>query len=136
MRYDQQIDWWISAIMIGCIVMFLPLIPLVPAEERYILWISLVVTAIILLPFFYGYIALEDDRLIIRLGFFKQTIHYEDITGLKLSNNMLSSMAMTTKRVEITQKKKSLLFRKTYIGPKDREEVYDELQRRCKNLTP
>jgi hypothetical protein len=136
MRYDQQIDWWIALIMIACVVMFLPLIPLVPQEERYILWLSLFVTALIILPFFYGYVELQEDRLLIRLGYIKQTIYYDDITSVRLSNNVLSSMAMTTKRIEINQQHKSLLWRKTYIGPKDREDVYDELLRRCQNLTP
>lgn len=136
MRYDHKIDWWIAIMMLAPIVMFLPLIPLVPSEERYILWLSLFVTAGLIFPFFYGYIELNEDNMIIRLGVFKQTIYYDNITGLKQTKNLISSMAMTTKRIEIIQQHKSNLLRKTYIGPKDREEVMDELLRRCKHLTP
>lgn len=90
--------------------------------------------AIIIVPLFYGYTELTDEYLVIRLGVFRQRIKYEKIKSIKLCKNWLSSMAMTSKRIEIKEHKKGYVFGTTYIGPKNREEFFYELKRRCYNL--
>ena len=43
-------------------------------------------------------------------------------------------MAMTVNRIEIKEHDKGYIRGTTFIGPKDREEFFDELKRHCHNL--
>jgi RNase P subunit RPR2 len=47
---------------------------------------------------------------------------------------MLSSMALSRKRIEIRQHDKNYISGTTMISPKNREEFYVQLKRKCKNL--
>lgn len=134
MRYKHKVDWWIRLILIGTVVMYLPIFFIVPEDEMYIIVISTVVTGLIIFPFFIGYIELDDEYIIIKLHIFKQKIAYDNIKSIRLCNNMLSSMAMTSKRIEIKEHNKGFIRGTTYIGPENREEVYAELKHRCYNL--
>ncbi len=134
MRYKHKVDWWIGAIMWGSILMFIPLFWLVPEDEIWILAVSMIVMAAIILPFFSGYIELRDDDLYIKMHVFHQSIPYDNIKSVRLVTNFLSSMAMTARRIEIKEHDKGFVRGTTYIGPVEREDVYDELLRRCRNL--
>jgi hypothetical protein len=127
-------DLWIVLVMLGSVFMFVPLIPFVPEDERWILYISMAVMAVIILPFFYGYVELSDEYLRVRLGIFRQTIYYKDIKSVRLCTNFLSSLAMTSQRIEIKVHGKGYVRGTTFIGPKEREEVYQELLYRCPNI--
>lgn len=134
MRYKNKIDWWIALVMLGSVLILVPMIPFVPSEEQWILYLSTAVMAVIIFPFFYGYVELADDYVRVRVGFFRQTIYYKDIKSVRLATNFLSSLAMTSKRIEIRVHGKGYLRGTTFIGPKEREEVYQELRYRCSNL--
>lgn len=134
MRYKNKIDMWIALILLMSVLMFVPLLWFVPVEEQWILLLSMGVMAIIVLPFLYGYCELSEEELIVRLGYMRYKVRYENIKSIRLTTSLLSSMAMTTKRIEIREYNKSYLRGTTHIGPVDREEFVEELSYRCPNL--
>lgn len=134
MRYKNKVDIWIGAIIIGTVVMYIPLFFVVPEDEMWILVLSMGVTALIVLPFFYGYTELGDEELKVQLSVFRYRIKYENIKSIRKCKNFLSSLAMTSTRIEIKEHNKSYIRGTTFIGPKDRDDVFYELQRRCRNL--
>ena len=134
MRYKMKIDLWIGILLFGSVFMFVPLVFIVPADERWVVALTGTIMAIFILPFYYGYHELNEDAVFTRLGFFKQTVKYEKIKSIRMCTNWLSSMAMTGKRIEIKEHNKGTIRGTTYIGPVNREEFYEELKRRCYNL--
>jgi len=134
MRYKNKVDWWIRLLLYTVVFMYVPLYFVVPKDQSMIMVYSFLGSAIIILPFFYGYVELGDEELIVRLSVYKKKIPYESIKSIRLCNNWLSSAAMTVHRIEIIQWDKKPLLAVTYIGPQNREEVYEELQQRCFNL--
>jgi hypothetical protein len=134
MRYKNKIDWWIALVLLLCVLMFVPLLWFIPAEEQWILVVSMAVMAVIVLPFLYGYCELGEEELILRLGYIRYKVRYENIKSIRLTTSFLSSMAMTTKRIEIREHNKSYLRGTTHFGPVDREEFAEELAYRCPNL--
>ena len=134
MRYHHKMDWWIRIILILSVVMFIPLFFVIPPEEVWIMVITELVMGVIIIPLFFGYIEFMDDHLYIKIHFFHQRIKYDNIKSIRLCKNLFSSSAMTTERIEIKEHNKSIVRGTTYIGPEDREEVYQELLFRCRNL--
>lgn len=84
--------------------------------------------------YFGTYYEFRDEYLYCRSGPFVEKIVYDKIKSVKLSQNMLSSMALSTKRIEIRQHGKGYITGTTYISPVNREEFMMELIRRCKNI--
>lgn len=134
MRYKHQIDLWIALLLYGSVLMFLPLVFFVPKDQQLILIITMIFMAIIILPFMYGYLEFTDDYLLIRLHVFRQKIYYDKIKSIRMCRNWLSSMALTINRIEIKEHDKGYVRGTTFIGPQNREEFFDELKRRCRNL--
>lgn len=134
MKYKMKIDLWINILLNASVLMFIPIYFTIPEGEKMILIIIALLMAIIIYPFFYGYYELRDDLLFIRIGFIHQRIYYEKIKSLRICKNWLSSMAMTSKRIEIKEHKKGYIMGTTFIGPKNREEMFEDLKRRCWNL--
>jgi len=77
---------------------------------------------------------LRDEYLFCKSGPFFEKIKYENIKSIKLSQNMLSSMALSRERIEIRQHGKSYIRGTTFISPIDREEFVLELKGRCDKL--
>lgn len=134
MRYKHQIDLWIALLLYGSVLMFLPLLFFVPKDQQFTLILTMIFMAIIILPFMYGYLEFTDDYLLIRLHVFRQKIYYDKIKSIRMCRNWLSSMALTINRIEIKEHDKGYVRGTTFIGPQNREEFFDELKRRCRNL--
>ena len=134
MKYKHKIDIWVGVLLYGSVLMFVPLFFVVSEDELLIMILSFVGMAIIILPFMYGYMEFKDDHLLIRMHVFRQKIYYDKIKSIRLCRNWLSSMAMTANRIEIKEYGKSFVRGTTYIGPVDREAVFEELKYYCRNL--
>ncbi len=90
---------------------------------------------VLLLWIYYGtYYELRDEYLYCRCGPFLEKITYPKIKSVKLSRNLLSSMALSLDRIEVKQHGKGFLLGTTYISPENREQFMSELISRCKNL--
>ena len=134
MRYKLKIDFWLRAMLHFIVLMFVPIIFIVPAEERYIMVIMTALMAIIIYPLFYGYYEFRDEELYMQISVFHAKVKYENIKSIELCKNWKSSMAMCYERIEIKEHNKGYFLGTTNLGPKEREEFYYELKRRCFNL--
>jgi uncharacterized membrane protein YobD (UPF0266 family) len=108
---------------------------MVPKEDMIIaLAIALLVTAFLLWIFWGTYYEFREEYLYCKSGPFFEKIPYAKIQSAKLCQNMLSSMALSSKRIEIRQHGKGYILGTTMISPINREEFLHELLKRCKYL--
>lgn len=128
----SKVDWWVGALLLFALGLNLFTIVTVPAEERLIAYLVGIPTAIFVAWMLFGtYYELREEILYCRCGPFVEKIRYENIASIKLANGLLSSMALSSKRIEIRQKGKGFITGTTYISPLKREAFYDELKKRC-----
>jgi flagellar biosynthesis protein FliR len=127
-RYAQKVDGWIGALFGLILGSFLFAIPSVPNDEVPILVGSAVAIAVFVLPFLYGYVELREDELFVRCGWLFQHIPYANIQTIEASTNLYSSMALSIHRIRIVERGKPCWRGVTYIAPKDRETVIEELR--------
>jgi len=137
MRVKSAVDWWIAIILWGAIFIMCASVIFLPKDEK-VLGISILfpVSVFIMWIYFYTYYELREKYLYIRCGPIFEKIPYERIKSINLSQNFLSSMALSFKRIEIRQHGKGYILGTTFISPVDREEFLTELQKRCNNLEP
>ena len=134
MKFNMKTDMWVRLILWGCILMFLPVFFVVEADELYILILSTLFMAILILPLFASFYELDEDDLVISMYFIKKRIPYDKIKSIRKCENFISSAALSKERIEIIQHNKSALTSKIYISPVDREEFYSLLKNKCHNL--
>lgn len=135
MRVKSKIDSWISVIFFGTVIIMLSVFFTSSGEGRSIAFISGVPVIVLMLWIYYGtWYELRDDYLYSKSGPFFEKIRYENIRSVKLSKNLLSSMALSVYRIEIRQHKKGYILGTTFISPVDREVFMQDLIERCKNL--
>lgn len=91
--------------------------------EAFLLWIR-----------FGSYYELREDYLYCRSGPFVEKIRYDQIKSVRLCNGHVSSMALSSKSIEIRQRCKVYLLGITMISPVNREEFLRQLLMRCGNL--
>lgn len=90
---------------------------------------------IFLLWIYFGtYYEFREEYLFCKSGPFFENIKYDNIKSIKLTQNLFSSMALSSKRIEIRQHGKGYILGTTFISPMNRQEFINELIKRCKNL--
>jgi len=134
MKYQAKVDNWIRVILYIILLTFFTLIFFIPKAEILVIVIVTLSLVLIIFPFFYGYYELTDEYLFIRKSIFTKKILYINIKSFKLCKNFKSRYPMTKERIEIKEYKKGTIKGTTYIGPKDRDSMYSELENRCHNL--
>ncbi|MGI5878943.1 MAG: PH domain-containing protein [Christensenellales bacterium] len=135
MRAKSKIDFGSSLLIWGTILIILAGIMIVPQNGKTIAYIVGVPVVCFLLWMYFGtYYEIRDDYLYCRSGPFVEKIVYDKIKSVKLSQNRLSSMALSSKRIEIRQHGKGYFTGTTYISPVNREVFMMELISRCKNI--
>lgn len=132
MRVKSAIDVPVSILIFAVIALLCGCLFIVPAEARLLLLIPVtLMIAFLLSLYFFTYYELREDCLYCRSGPFVEKIPYKKIRSVKLSRNLLSSMALSSKRIEIRQYGKGYLTGTTLISPKNREQFLKDLQKRC-----
>ncbi len=135
MRIKSKIDLWVSITIWSVLVIVVGTLIRLDDQTAISYSIGLPVTALLLWIYFGTYYELRDEYLFCRSGPFTEKIAYSKIKSLKLSRNMLSSMALSGDRIEIKQHGKGYLLGTTYISPENREQFLSELISRCENLS-
>ncbi len=134
MRVKSKIDLLVGIVIWSAIVIMAG--TLIMKDDQtvisYVVGLSLI--AFLLWIYFGTYYELRDEYLYCRSGPFIEKIEYPKIKSVKLSRNMLSSMALSLDRIEVKQHGKGYLLGTTYISPENREQFMSELIGRCKNL--
>lgn len=135
MRFKSAVDVWSSLLIWLAVIILVTSIFIVPKNMTLIICLFVVpVIAFILSIYFFTYYKLMDDYLYCRSGLFYEKIYYDKIKSVRLCDNMLSSMALSRKRIEIRQYNKGYFNGTTLISPINREEFLEYLVSRCYNL--
>ncbi len=132
MKVKVKVDAWVSTLLWGMNVFFVVIAFAVPAEEIWIFLVVILPMVIFMAWILIGsYYEFQEDLLFIKLGPLFGKIKYDNIKSLALKKNWVSSMALSSKRIEIKEHKKGYIMGTTYISPVNREEFYEDLKRRC-----
>lgn len=135
MRVKSAVDLWVSLVILLATLIIGVSLAIAPAEGRWIIFPLGLIGALLMLWLYFGtYYELKEDHLFCKSGPFTERIPYNRIKSLKLSENLLSSMAMSRQRIEITQHNKGYITGTTFISPVNREDFLAELTSRCSNL--
>ncbi len=135
MRVNSKIDLWIAIILWGGILIMAGTVTSLHGQTIINYAIGLPVIALLLWIYFGTYYELRNEYLYCRCGPFSEKIPYPKIKSVKLSRNMLSSMALSLDRIEVKQHGKGYVIGTTFISPENREQFMNELISRCKNLS-
>jgi hypothetical protein len=92
------------------------------------------ITAFILWIYFGTYYEFREEYLYCKSGPFSEKIQYDRIKSVKISRNMLSSMALSSKRLEIRQHGKGYITGTTLISPENRDDFLLQLKKKCRYL--
>ena len=119
MRIKTKIDLWVHAIIWASILsMLLNAVVLLPNITPVEQAITAAFTGFMLWIYFGTYYELRDEYLYCRSGPFYEKIAYDNIKSVKLSGSLLSSMALSVKRIEIRQHGKSFYGHHLHLAGK------------------
>lgn len=95
---------------------------------------SVVIASALLLWFLFGsYYELREKYLSCRCGPFTEIIRYDDIVSLRLCKDTSSSLALSSKRIEVRWYDEGCIT-ETMISPKNRKVFLAHLKTRCRYL--
>lgn len=137
MKFDVKIDKWVNILLYGSVLMLVPIFFFVPSDEWIVLFGTMVLMMLLIIPIVrISYYELQDEFLVMRLGYIKAKIKYENIKSIESIDgwNTTSSMALSREKVKITEHNKSIIRGTTYISPKNRELFILDLKQKCRNL--
>ncbi|HWQ88386.1 MAG TPA: PH domain-containing protein [Desulfitobacteriaceae bacterium] len=135
MRVKSAVDPWINIVIYLTIAIILASTAMVPKEVILIaLIIALPTTALIMWIYFGTYYEFRENYLYCKSGPFFEKIPYDKIKSARLSQNILSSMALSSKRIEIRQHGKGYILGTTMISPINREEFLAQLIKKCRYI--
>ncbi|NLT13833.1 MAG: PH domain-containing protein [Clostridiales bacterium] len=104
------------------------------AQLALIGYVSAAAASAFLMWFLLGtYYEFREDYLYCRCGPFSEAIRYDDIICLQLSKNTASSLALSSKRIEVRQYIGGVVCG-TMISPKNRTLFMMRLKARCRYL--
>lgn len=125
MRVKSEIDLSFKLIIFFTLFTITVSSLLVPRDELWLMLMIVIPTNLFLLWMMWGtWYELRDDYLLCVSGPFREKIFYKNIKHIELTENMLSSMALSRKRIEIRQHNKNFFTGTTYISPENREDFF------------
>lgn len=135
MKYNIKMGLGIRYLFFGMSLYFLGVIVFLALEGEGIAIFSLVLVLMFILSIaVVAYYKLEDDHIYMRVSFFYKRIKYDDIVEVrKQKRTKKSTFALSSDRIVIKLGNRKFISEYD-ISPKDIEEVFDELKRRCRNL--
>ncbi len=124
-RYPSKIDAWLTAILIGAmLITLLSLLPvvLVPAAFAAAWWsvvLTLLIWSFVLSLIFPLYYEITPSSLLIRSGWVRRKIPLESIQSVVPSRNPLASPALSLDRLQVNYTQ-GILPRAILISPRDK----------------
>ncbi len=135
MRIKSAVDRWFAALIWATAAVLVGSILAVPGDGRLLAALAIApIIGFLAWVCFGTYYELRDDHLLCRSGPFRERIPYANIRSLRLTQNLLSSMALSRQRIDIRQHGKGYILGTTLISPEEREWFLEELRKRCPNL--
>ena len=133
MRVKSEVDGWIRLILGLVLVAIVVGLMYIPQNERPMGYTVGFLTILLLLWIYFGtYYEFRDAYLYCRSGPFFKRIPYASIKSIRRSLSIFSSLALSTKRIEIKQHGRGFILGTTYISPVNRSAFFAELRNRCK----
>lgn len=143
MRIKSAVDLWFRVIILVVIGIMITAVMLLILTTHFTLFelmigcAAVLLTSAFLLWLWFGtYYEFCAEYLYCRSGPFAEKIKYDNIKYLGLSENWLSSMALSSQRIEIRQHGKGYITGTTMISPENREIFLEQLRILCSNLDP
>lgn len=134
MKFLSRKDRWLSVIIWFSIILIVVsgLAPFfsqeIPGVVTTILLIIMWGMAGLMIWMWMGtYYVIEDDHLLIRFGPVSKRLPYQIIRKVNQTRSVLSSFALSTRRLEIHYNRYDLL----YISPEEEERMLELLRERC-----
>jgi hypothetical protein len=135
MKFEVKKDLWIILLMYLPILLSLLLVVMIRDVEIIFAVLILLPIDMVILWILYGsYYELRQTELYLKLGPFRQRIPYDKIKSVEPTKTILSSMALSVDRIEITRNDKGKLLGITQISPLEKERFMLELKKLCPNL--
>lgn len=134
MRFPSRKDRWLAVIIWFSIILIVicGLAPFfaeeIPDSVTIILLIIMWGMAALMIWMWMGtYYVLEDDHLLIRFGPVSKRLPYAKIRKINQTRSVLSSFALSTRRLEIRYNRFDLV----YISPEEEDRMLELLRERC-----
>lgn len=135
MKYKAKVDKWISlTIYFVIITTWIPIISIPSPEVIYYAGFAVLFSVFMLWILISAYYELTQDHVYCKIGPFFSRIYYDKIKSVKKTDSLLSSMALSRKRIEIKVHNKGFILGTTHISPINRDQFIYELEKRCPNL--
>ena len=133
--FSSKVDLLLMLVVFGApvFVIFqgLYLLPDEPVGKYIAIGIGVFLLVVIPLVLFPCKYTLEEDRLNIQCGRFRQQIPYSEISGVEFSGSWLSAPALSMRRVQISFGRDAQL-----VSPRDRDTFVKQLQSRVASVKP
>lgn len=140
MRVNSAVDIWSEALIFSSIAfltaafLYLTVGAGFPPQQIFIALAAVLAASSFLLWLLFGtYYELRRNYLYCKSGPFVERIRYDDIRYLELCSNISTSLALSTRRIEIHQYDDGLII-DTMISPKNRKLFLAQLRDRCQHL--
>ncbi len=140
MRTRSAIDFRNEALILSAVALILVGALYISASMDFSVQMAIIgyasaaVASAFLLWFLFGtYYELREDYMYCRCGPFVEAVRYDDIICLRLSKNTGSSLALSSKRIEIWQYSDGAVS-EIMISPKNRVFFMARLKARCRYL--
>lgn len=135
MKYKSRVDKWISLIIYFVIITtWIPIISIPNPEIIYYAIFAVLFSIFMLWILYSAYYELTQDHIYCKIGPFFSRIYYDKIKSIKKVESLLSSMALSRKRIEIKVHNKGFILGTTHISPINRDQFIYDLEKRCPNL--
>ena len=122
MIYKAKIDTWVKLTLLLSVIVTLPILFVVPENEVWIGLLFLIPIDGLLLWILYGCrYELRQDYIQIIAGPFRQKIYYDKVKSYREVRSWLSSMALSSDRIEIRVHNKSFVMGTTHIAPLEKQ---------------
>ena len=134
---DRSLKWVVFGVIaaMAAAAILLTLTTSFAPYQIVLIFAAVAAVSALLLWLLYGtFYELRDDCLYCRSGPFVERIGYDRISYIGYSENLLSSMAMSARRIEIRQYGRGYVAGTTMISPENLEIFLWSLKQRCRNL--
>ncbi|MPM14732.1 hypothetical protein SDC9_61096 [bioreactor metagenome] len=133
-RVKSGKEFWFGLILWSAMLISIGTPLIMPEGKLTGFFCSVPVVAFLLWIYFDTWYEMREEYLYCSCGPFKEKIYYDKIKSVRLTRNLLSSMALSSKRIEIRQHGKGYFTGTTLISPVDREAFLGELKKHCGRL--
>lgn len=128
MIYKGKVDWWIGLAILGGVAT--PVLIAISAHQWGLLALPGLFAAFVLIVLFPQSYESTADALRIRHGVMTKLIPWPAITGVSVTSDSRSSLAMSLDRVQIEYGRGSIM-----IAPDDQVRFFDDIAAHCPQLS-